>query len=85
MAKQRIPRILDDWLIDTGQYGLAREHGQQRLSDAHLLEEAEHIMEDQGWNPDSFGGYHPSSWAALRRFIGGLRERGVEPDHDFVF
>ena len=84
MAKQKTPRILDDWLHSTGQYGMAKEHGQP-LSEAHLLEEAEHIMESQYWNEYSFDGYHPSSWAALRRFVDRLHAKGVEPAHDFVF
>ena len=75
--KRARPRILCDWLYDTMQ--IAHEP----LSDSHLLAEAEHIMESQHWNPYSFDGYHPNSWAALRRYTAALRADGVEPRHDY--
>lgn len=78
MAKRiERPRILCDWLYTTGQYA------HEPLSYAHCLEEAEHILESSSWNPDNWDGYHPNSWAALRRYVGKLRAMGVEPKHDY--
>lgn len=74
--------MLDDWLRDTGQ--LSRGP----LSDAHLLAEAEHVWEsahtaELGSSTGMYGDYHPSSFAALGRYIERLRSIGVEPKHDF--
>ena len=84
MARQRIPRILEDWLNDTDQDMMAKHRG-ITLSDAHLLEEAEWCLYCQGENSYAFDCYHPSSWAALRRFVDKLRSAGVQPKHDFEF
>lgn len=79
---RKLPRILADWLDDTDQMRTARGMGIE-LSDAHLLEEAEWCLYCQNENSYAFDGYHPSSWAALRRFVDKLKAEGIKPAHDF--
>ena len=85
MARQKLPRILNEWLEDTEQYRSAKEKSPSgTLSEAHLLAEAEWCLykctdEESAF----FDEYHPASVAALRRYIGRLRAKGIRPAHDF--
>ena len=76
----RRPRILEHYLESTDQS--TREH--EPLSEAHLLNEAEWCLYNAYESEASAAyEYHPSSKAALRRYVEALRAKGVEPRRDF--
>lgn len=79
-GKLKRPRILQDYLESTDQ--ASSEH--EPLSDAHLLNEAEWCLYN-AYDNEASGAfeYHPSSKAALRRYVEALRARGVMPARDF--
>lgn len=75
----KLPRILDDYLNDTGQM-----HGHGQLSESHLLNEAEWCLYNAYANEASAAyEYHPSSKAALERWVAAMRDKGVMPHRDF--
>lgn len=77
------PKILEHYLEATEQWDEARRRGVE-LSEAHLLNEAEWCLYNAYENEASAAyGYHPSSKAALRRYVDALRAKGVEPRRDF--
>ena len=78
--KLKRPRILRDYLESTDQAN--GEH--EPLSAAHLLNEAEWCLYNAYENEASAAyEYHPSSKAALRRYVEALRARGITPARDF--
>lgn len=77
IAKNKIPRILSDYLYQTGQMA------HWPLSDEHLLKEAEWQLYQCGQESSGAYEYPHQSKAALRRFVERLRNEGVEPKHDF--
>ena len=74
------PKILEHYLEATDQS--TREH--EPLSEAHLLNEAEWCLYNAYENEASAAyEYHPSSKAALQRYVNALKAKGVKPCRDF--
>lgn len=74
------PKILDHYLELTGQN--TPEH--EPLSEQHLLNEAEWCLYNAYENEASLAyGYHPSSKAALKRYVQKLKDKGIQPKRDF--
>lgn len=73
MGKAKIPSLLEEYLDCTEQDW----HG---YSDGSMLNEAEWVLYLSNDGESRYGEAHPSSKAALRRYVDRLRAAGVKPD-----
>ncbi len=73
MGKAKVPSLLVDYLDCT-------EQDWQDYSDGSMLNEAEWVLYKCYDGESRYCEAHPSSKAALRRYVDRLRAAGVKPD-----
>lgn len=77
MGRINIPRIVYDYMYDTGQLS-------RNPSEEHILNEAEWCLYNAEENPASGAFEYPAqSKTALRRFCERQRAKGIVPSRDF--